>query len=115
MVSSPKQPDRRRHIRYFVNGSLEFQVRGRVYTGIPKNLGMSGVLLQAVAVPAEGATGTMRLAIQGFDERIVATARITRTYETAAAAIFLERPAALLRCVEWLAQTERKKQAATGS
>ena len=111
MFSPDKQPDRRRHIRYLVNGSFEFEVRGKLYTGVPKNLGMGGLLFQAVEVPPEGAAGTMRLVIRGFDERIVAKARIIRTHETAAAAIFLTRPAAVVRCVDWLAQKEREQQA----
>ena len=111
MFSPDKQPDRRRHIRYLVNGSLEFEVRGKLYTGVPKNLGMGGLLFQAVEVPPEGAAGTMRLVIRGFDERIVAKARIIRTHETAAAAIFLTSSAALGRCVAWRAQKELGKQA----
>ncbi len=114
--SSPdKQPDRRRHIRYHVNGSLELEVREKGYKAIPVNLSLGGVLLKAAEAPPEGATGTMRLDIKGFDEGIVAQARIIRTYETVAAASFLTSPAALVRCVAWLAQKERKKQAIAGT
>ena len=110
--SSPdKQPDRRRHIRYHVNGSLELGVGEKVCTAIPVNLSLGGVLLKAAEVPPEGTTGTMRLDIKGFDERIVAKARIIRTHETVAAASFLSSPAALVRCVAWLAHKEREKQA----
>ena len=60
--SSPdKQPDRRRHIRYHVNGSLELGIGEKVYTAIPINLGLGGVLLKAAGVPPEGTAGTMRL------------------------------------------------------
>ena len=111
MSSLVKQPDRRRHIWYYVNGSIELEVGAKVYTGFPITLGLGGVLLKATEVPGEGTTGTMRVTIKGFDERIVAHARIIRTYETAAAAIFLARPAALVRCVGWLAQKELEKQA----
>jgi len=114
--SSPdKQPDRRRHTRYHVNGSLELGVGEKVCTAIPVNLSLGGVLLKAAEVPPEGTTGTMRLDIKGFDERIVAKVRIIRTHETAAAASFLTSPAALVRCVAWLAQKEREKQAIAGT
>ena len=72
--SLDKQPDRRRHIRYYVLGFLELEVGEKVYTAIPINLGLGGVLLRADEVPPEGTTGTMRLDIKGFDERIVAKA-----------------------------------------
>lgn len=110
---SDKQPDRRRHMRYYVNGSLSLALDAgeKVYTAIPVNLGLGGVLLKGAEVPPEGTTGTMRLDIRGFDERIVAKARIIRTHEMAAAATFLTSPAALVRCVAWLAQKEREKQA----
>ena len=68
------------------------------------------MLLKAAGVPPEGTTGTMRLDIKGFGERIVAKARIIRTHETVAAASFLTSPAALVRCVAWLAQKEQSKQ-----
>ena len=112
---SDKQPDRRRYIRYYVTGSLELEVGEKVFTAIPINLGLGGVLLKAAEVPPESATGTMRLDIRGFDERIVAKARIIRTHETAAAASFLTSPAALVRCGAWLAQKERVKQAIAGT
>ena len=95
--------------------SIELGVGEKVCTAIPVNLSLGGVLLKAAEVPPEGTTGTMRLDIKGFDERIVAKARITRTHKTAAAASFLTSPAALVRCVAWLAQKEREKQAIAGT
>ena len=109
-----RQPERRRHIRYYVKGSVAFEAGEKVYTGVPVNLGQGGVQLKVANVPPGGNTGTMRLDIRGFDERIVVKARIIRTHETVAAASFLTSPAALARCVAWLAEKDREKQPLVG-
>lgn len=110
-----KQPDRRRHIRYYIDGTLQVEIGEKVYWGSPINLGLGGILLKADGMPPHGATGIIRLDIRDFDERITVKARIIRTHETAAAAVFLTSPAALVRCVAWLDQKAQEKQAIVGT
>ena len=109
---SERQLERRQHIRYPVSGSLEFDSGEKVYKALPINLGLGGIMLKgAEPPPAVGTTGTMRLNIKDFHQRIEATARIIRTHKTAVAARFLNSPSALVTCITWLAAKDEERQA----
>lgn len=104
--ASDRRPDRGRHVRYPVSGSLVLHTGQRQYSGLPANLSLGGILFTADPVPPEGTEGTLKLIVVGFEETISTKVRIIRTHERAAAAVFRQSPAILARCVEWLAEKE---------
>jgi len=99
-----RQPERRQHTRYPVEGSVVLQTKEARYTGTPVNLSLGGILFIADPPPPAAAAGIAQLQVVGFDETIHANAQVIRTHETGAVAVFLGVTAQLSRCVEWLAK-----------
>jgi hypothetical protein len=95
--------ERRKSARYTVTGSWFLDVSGRIYDGVPLNVGPGGLLLQADPIPPDGTCGTLRLQVAGFDETIVAEVRVIRTLGRTAAAVLLTPSDALLKCLAMLA------------
>jgi hypothetical protein len=109
--AKPRQPaELRRHRRYRVNGSVVLVAGERRYAGVPENVSLGGILFKANPMPDENTQGTLRLEVDGFEPAISAEARVVRTYETAAAAVFLIGSRALVQCVGWLAKQEAEPE-----
>jgi len=100
--------ERRRHVRYQVEGSVALHSGRQWYNGVPANLSLGGILFTADPVPPDGTAAMMQLEVEGFSETIFAEVRIIRTYKELTAAIFLRPPDTLARCIEWLAGKEAK-------
>ena len=100
---SERRPERRRHIRYLVEGTLTLTIGDQKYVGKPANLGLGGLLFTAERVPKVGPEGLLQLDLTGASETILVAVRVVRTYEQAVAAKFLEAPAALEKYIGRLA------------
>ena len=92
---SERRAERRRHIRYPVEGTLTLTIGEQKYVGKPANLGLGGILFTAERAPTVGSEGVLRLDLEGASDTISAGVQVVRAYEQAVAARFLETPAAL--------------------
>jgi hypothetical protein len=104
------RPDRRRHARYVVQGSLLLETEQRRYEAVPVDLGLGGVLFTAENLPPLHTKARMQLSVDGFREQITGEVRVIEVRGTLAAGIFILPWTTLANFVAWLDSKAREQK-----
>ena len=101
-VEPHADPERRRHARYRVHGSLVLETEQGRYEVAPVDLGLGGILFQGDRLPPVHSKGRMRLTIDDFSESITGEVQVIDIRGTLAAGVFLLPWTVLTGFIVWL-------------
>ena len=114
-VEREYRPDRRRHVRYPVRGSLSLEIEQGRYEAVPVDLGMGGVLFRSEQLPPLHSKGRMQLSIDGFGEKITGDVQVVEIRGTLAAGVFILPWTILKNFIAWLDSKGLEEKAMPGA